>query len=79
MTECKPFRDAKRAMLLDMLRRATANGSHKEVAETILADWFPMLTVDSAGRVGIKVASATDYRFGYGDGERVQREETEQK
>jgi len=56
MAERNEFEAAKYAMLLDMLRRATANGTHEKVASTILADWFPMCTVDAHGRVGVKLS-----------------------
>lgn len=44
---------AKLAKLLDLIRRAAANGTSVEVAEAILQDWYPKCRVDPHGRVEI--------------------------
>jgi hypothetical protein len=46
---------AKREKLIDLLRRATANGSHHEVAEGILLDWNPLIDVDHQGNITVLI------------------------
>lgn len=46
-----PLETAKVNRLLDLMRRATANGTHREVAEAIARDWNPAAHVDPAGKV----------------------------
>ncbi len=56
------FQEAKRTRLLDLLRRATANGTHQEVAEAIARDWNPAFVVDTKGKITIKVSDSSSTR-----------------
>lgn len=47
--------EAKRDRILDLIRRATANGTHKEVAEAIAKDWMPLVSITSNGEIEIQV------------------------
>lgn len=55
MTDERAIDKAKRERLLDMLRRATANGSHQEVAAAIVLDWFPLLQIEPNGNIKILI------------------------
>jgi hypothetical protein len=46
---------AKYAKILDLMRRATANGTHEEVARAIAEDWFPLMRVDEKGVLSFKI------------------------
>lgn len=48
---------AKRDRLLDLIRRATANGTHEQVAEAIARDWNPLCVV---GKTGLVTAMISD-------------------
>ena len=37
--------------ILDLMRRATANGTHPEVAEAISKDWHPLVTIQPDGQI----------------------------
>ena len=41
--------------LIDLLRRATANNTHKEVAVAIAKDWNPLFKVNEKGKIEIIV------------------------
>lgn len=47
---------AKYEKLLDLLRRATANGTHVEVAGAIAVNWEPSYYVDGDGKLMVKVS-----------------------
>lgn len=50
---------AKRDRLLDLIRRATANGTHAEVAEAIARDWQPICQVGPTGGVTVLISDLT--------------------
>lgn len=47
---------AKRDRILDLIRRATANGTHQEVAEALARDWTPLITINKLGQVVIMIS-----------------------
>jgi hypothetical protein len=49
------FHQAKVTKLLDLMRRATANGTHRAVAEAIARDWEPRMAVDREGTISILI------------------------
>jgi hypothetical protein len=44
---------AKYERVLDLIRRATANGTHVDVAKAIARDWFPLCRIDAKGKIEI--------------------------
>lgn len=44
------FHQAKVNKVLDLIRRACANGTAREVATAIADDWSPAIEIDSDGR-----------------------------
>lgn len=53
------FQQAKRAKLLDLLRRATANGTHQQVVDAIMPDWCPAFKVDAKGKITIRMSDSS--------------------
>lgn len=51
----KAQHQAKVGRLLDLLRRATANGTHQEVAEAIAIDWSPLISFNKDGEISIEL------------------------
>lgn len=47
------FEQVKRATLLDLLRRATANGTHVQVADVIARDWTPRGRINPDGSLTV--------------------------
>jgi hypothetical protein len=45
--------------LLDMIRRASANGTAKEVAAAIAPDWIPIIEIDEQGKAEVVIHAAT--------------------
>lgn len=50
------FDEAKYEFILDAMRRATANGTHAEVARALAADWNPSFEIGKDGSVTVKLA-----------------------
>ena len=51
----KKVEHSKYEKLLDLMRRATANGTHSEVAAAVSADWHPLTIIDAEGNIGFKI------------------------
>lgn len=51
------FDEAKYEFILDAIRRATANGTHTEVARALSADWNPAFQVEKDGSVTVKLSA----------------------
>lgn len=47
------FKEAKRARLVDLIRRAAANGTAEEVAAAILPDWSPTTRIRPDGSIEV--------------------------
>lgn len=53
-------RDVERAKierLLDLLYRATANNTHRQVAEALAVDWCPLVKIEENGKIRIEINS----------------------
>lgn len=59
----------KRNKLLDLLRRATANGTSEEVADAIAQDWFPLCQIGANGKIEFLIGAAPQGRR---DGEKME-------
>lgn len=47
---------AKVARILDLIRRATSNGTHAEVAEALARDWSPLCVIGTMGQVSVFIS-----------------------
>mgnify|MGYP001606648243 CR=1 FL=1 len=45
----------KQEELLDLMRRATANGTQVEVATAVAKDWHPIIVVDADGKINFVI------------------------
>lgn len=54
---------AKRDRILDLIRRATANGTHEQVAEAIARDWFPLCSIGPSGLISILISDLSPSRI----------------
>lgn len=42
--------------ILDLIRRACANGTHRQVAEVLAYDWNPPIIIDEKGKSTFKIS-----------------------
>ncbi len=51
------MKDDKVEFILDLIRRACANGTHRKVAEALSVDWNPDILIDQKGKATFKIGN----------------------
>lgn len=51
-------KEERTAFILDLIRCAAANGTHKEVAEALALDWNPPYAIDAKGKAAPRISES---------------------